>query len=95
MSDVIKLTIQEITNDFYSIGEENGYLTGLAEGYNLSDKDKKSYHETMKDMIDKYIPNWKTKINEEYFKTNELDEKGLIIHNVLYNNFKEIFEGLI
>lgn len=95
MSEIIKLTIQEIVNDFYSIGEENGYLTGLSENFSLSEKDKKSYHDYMKNMINKYIPDWKHKINKEYFNTNELDEKGLIIHTLLYKNFKEIFEGLI
>lgn len=91
----IKLSIQEIVNDFYKLGETEGYLSGLASIGELCENDTKSYHEDMVDLIDKYLPNWKEKVNEKYWECKQFDEKGLILSNILYNNFKEIFYALI
>lgn len=91
----IKLSIQEIVNDFYSLAEKEGYLNGLTEHYELNDKDKKEYHLFMKTLMNKYMPKWKSKIKKEYWETEYEDEKGLILSTTLYKNFKEIFCQLI
>ena len=91
----IKISIQEIVNDFYSLAEEEGFISGLAEGFELSENDKKEYHNFMKDMIDKYLPNWKEKIEEKYWELNNEDEKGIILSTILCENFKEIFYQLV
>ena len=49
----IKLTIQEIVKDFYSLGETEGFLTGLSTGLELSDKDTK--HPLLKDQNGKML----------------------------------------
>lgn len=92
----IKLTIQEIVNDFYSLGEQEGYMSGLAEGFELSEKDKNDYEFFLKNLINKYLPNWKEHIDKEYF-SKELDnfEKNLILSIELYENFKKIFFQLV
>lgn len=91
----IKLTIQEIVNDYYSLAETEGYLSGLAEVGCCEEKDKQIYHNNMKIMIDKYLPNWKDKIKKEYWESNEEDEKGIILSTILCKNFKEIFYQLV
>ena len=92
---IIKLNIQEIISDFYSLGEEEGYISGLADGFELSEKNKNDYHNFMINLIDKYIPFWKDKIKDVYWNSNEDDEKGIILSSILYDNFKKIFYELI
>ena len=88
----IKLSIQEIIYDFYSLGETEGYLTGLAEGFELSEKDIKTYFDFMKDMGKKYLP----KTFDDYIKKENNDlENGMNLSNILYENFKEIFCQLV
>ena len=91
----IRLSIQEIVNDFYSLAEQEGYLSGLAEGFELNDNDKNHYHSFMVDLIDKYIPNWRNKIDENYWTETSEDGKGVIISTLLCKNFKEIFYKLV
>lgn len=96
MEKKIKLTIQEIVNDFYSLAETEGFLSGLAEVGCAEEKDLEDYHNKMIDLINKYLPNWKNKIDKRYFANNASnDEKGVILSTVLCKNFKEIFYGLI
>lgn len=91
----IKLTIQEIVKDFYCLGETEGFITGLAENDYINEKYLKEYHLIMKEMIDKYLPGWENKIDKEYWETNKIDEKGLILSTKLYKNFENIFYELI
>ena len=91
----IQLTIQEIVNDYYCLAETEGYLSGLAEVGCCEEKDKQEYHYNMKNMIDKYLPNWKDNIEKEYWESNDEDEKGVILSTVLCENFKEIFYQLV
>ena len=81
--------------DFYNLAEEEGYLTGLAEGIAITDNETKSYHNFMINMIDKYIPNWRDKIDDEYWSETEEDGKGVILSTLLCKNFKEIFYKLV
>lgn len=96
MTTKIELTIQEIVNDFYSLAEEEGYYTGLCEGFNLSDEDFIVYHEFMKELIEKYIPNYKKHIDKEYFdKDISESEKGCILSKMLIENFQKMFYNLV
>lgn len=88
----IKLSIQEIIYDFYSLGETEGYLTGLAEGFELSEKDIKTYFNFMKDMGKKYLPRT---FNDFIEKENNDLENGMNLSNILYENFKEMFCQLV
>ena len=49
----------------------------------------------MRDLIDKYIPNWNEKIDKKYFSNIRDADKGLILSTVLTDNFKEIFYQLV
>ena len=93
--DIIKISIQEIFNDLYSVAQEEGYLCGLCDGNQPEQKDFIYYHNHMKDIAKKYIPKWKEIIDEEYWKIEEEGEKGLILSNLLIENFREIIYGLI
>ena len=95
LTKTIRLSIQEIVSDFYSLGEKEGYINGLSENYELSEQDKDNYHNFMINLINKYIPNWKEKIKEKYWNSENVDEKGLIISSILYDNFKTIFCELV
>lgn len=92
MRDTIKLSIQEIVQDFYSLGENEGYLSGLAEGFVLSDKDINLYFDFIEDMGKKYLP--KT-FNNYFKKENNKLENGMELSKILYENFKEIFCQLV
>lgn len=92
----IKLTIQEIVNDYYCLAEHEGFLSGLAEANSCTDEDMKNYHNEMKDLINKYLPKWKSKIDKRYWSNDASeDEKGVILSTVLCENFKEIFYQLV
>ena len=92
----VKLTIQEIVSDYYSLAEKEGFISGLAEGYILTNNDKKIYHNFMKELMNKYLPNWKTKIGKKYWEdAKEEDDKGLILSGELNKNFKNIFYQLV
>ena len=96
MKEKIKLTIQEIVNDYYNLAETEGFLSGLAEANYCTEEDTIEYHNKMKDMINKYLPSWKKNINERYWANDASeDEKGVILSTVLCENFKEIFYQLI
>ncbi len=90
----IKLTIQEIVKDFYKLADMEGYMSGLAECYELSEKNKDEYYYTMKEMIKKYIPTYKEYLSKEY-KSLESYNKGLELSSILYKNFEEIFYKLV
>lgn len=90
----ITLTTQEIFDDIWKLAELEGYLSGLAEGVILEEKDKKDYYNDVKDMIMKYIPNYISFTSDEY-ETNDLYEKGLELSSMLYDNFKEIINQLV
>lgn len=92
----IKLTIQEIVNDYYSLAEEEGYLSGLAEVGCCEEDDKIFYHNKMKSLIEKYLPSWRNKIDKRYWaKDASEDEKGVILSTILCENFREIFYQLV
>ena len=91
MTIKIQLSIQEIVEDFYSLGEKEGYLTGLSEGFEISDNDIKSYFDFMVKLGKKYLP----KTYESYIKSESDLNNGIKLSKILYDNFKEIFCQLI
>lgn len=88
----IKLSIQEIVQDFYNLGETEGYLTGLAENLELSEKDIDMYFSFMENLGKKYLP----KTFEGFIKEeNNNLENGMELSKILYKNFKEMFYQLV
>ncbi len=91
----VQLSIQEIVNDLYKIGEIEGYICGLADNELITEIEKKEYHDEMKTLMDKYFPKWQTKIKNEYWNLKTEDEKGLYLSNQLFKNIKNIVCQLI
>lgn len=91
----VQLSIQEIVNDLYKIGEIEGYICGLADNELITETEKKEYHDEMKTLMDKYFPKWQTKIKNEYWNLTTEDEKGLYLSNQLFKNIKNIVCQLI
>ena len=91
----VQLSIQEIVNDLYKIGEIEGYICGLADNELITETEKKEYHNEMKILMDKYFPKWQTKIKNEYWNLTTEDEKGLYLSNQLFKNIKNIVCQLI
>lgn len=94
MGKTIQLTIQEIFNDIWKLAESEGYISGLAEGIILGNKDKENYFNSVKEMCLKYIPNYLSHTSKEY-KNLDNYEKGLELSSMLYENFKEIIFQLV
>lgn len=91
----IKISIQEIVNDYYHLAETEGFLSGLAEIGYCDEKHTTQYHNDMIELIDKYLPNWRNKIDNNYWESNKEDERGLILSTILDKNFREIFYQLV
>lgn len=91
----IKISIQEIVNDYYRLAETEGFISGLAENGYCDEKYTTQYHNDMIELIDKYLPNWRNKIDNNYWESNKEDERGLILSTILDKNFREIFYQLV
>jgi hypothetical protein len=92
MTTKIKVSIQEITYDFYNLGETEGYLTGLSEAVILGEKEIENYCKFIFDMTKKYLPN----TLERYKNNDEKDiDNAIKLSSILFENFTEIFCKLI
>lgn len=91
----VQLSIQEIVDDLYKIGEIEGYICGLADNELITEIEKEDYHKEMKTLMNKYFPKWENKIKDEYWKLDTEDEKGLYLSNELFKNIKHIVCQLI
>ena len=94
--NTIKLTIQEIVNDFESIIRFEEHITTLEEIDQLDDENSVEFLIYADMMIRKYIPNYENlpQIKDISSKTSD-KQKAMILSNLLQENFKEIFYGLI
>lgn len=93
MSYVIKLTIQEIIDDFEKLVRYDERLEVCFENQKASDEDIKKFHRFVEEMISKYIPNYKEKTS---FSDELSDyEKALELFKILYNNFRKMFSELV
>ena len=92
MTTKIRVSIQEITHDFYNLGETEGYLTGLSEAVILGEKEIENYCKFIFDMAKKYLPN----TFEKYKNNDEKDiDNAIKLSSILFENFTEIFCKLI
>lgn len=96
MTKTIELSIQEICNDFFRLGIEEGFLSGVLNDGSFDADYVEEYYDTILQMTKKYIPTWKKHVNPEYFeKETELHEKGIMLSQMLEENFKELICNLI
>ena len=91
----IKLTIQEIIEDFESLVR---YDERLDVNFDFGKADQamvRKFYADMVTMTRKYIPNYEAKVDPEYFSEPSSYERGLMLYKMLYENFREIFCSLI
>ena len=92
----IRLTIEEIVKDFEELIRHDERLDTLFDMEKACDDDIEKFHEEMIALMEKYLPNYRQKVSDEYFSDETTSyEKALILYNDLYENFKEIFYQLI
>ena len=96
MTKEIVVSIQEICNDFFRLGIEEGFLSGVFDDGSYDADYVESYYDTILQMTKKYIPTYKKHVDKDYFKEEtELHEKGLLLSQMLEENFKEIICNLV
>lgn len=88
--ETIKLSIQEVINDFEIIIREHERIMCKYEldRYD-SNQDENDFKHEMKTMCNKYIPNYKN------FTHKSIENEGEMLFNMLYKNFKEILYELV
>lgn len=91
----IKLTIQEIVCDFESLLRHDERLVVHFDLEKADEDMIARFHDEMKAMAEKYIPNYEEQISEDYFTEKSDYGRALILYGMLYENFKEIFNKLI
>lgn len=89
----IKLTIQEIVNDFERLIRYDERLEVLFDNEKVDKKEIEKFYIDMVEMIGKYIPNYKNHVAGDISGANY--ENALKMYKMLYENFKEIFYKLI
>lgn len=90
----IRLSIQEIVNDFEKITREDERMEMLATYEIIETDDYLNFYNIMKELCKKYIPNYKHLVPTTY-ETQDKIEKGITLYNILCKNFKEMFFKLI
>lgn len=96
MSKKINLTIREIVEDFEKLVRYDERLDSLFDHELANDDHIEKFHQDLVEMIEKYLPSYKDKINQRYFSDEASTyEKSIILYKPLYDNFKEIFYQLV
>lgn len=96
MIKTIKLTIQEIVLDYEQVIRIEEHVSTLEDIDRLSDEDCRDFKNDMQTMVEKYIPNYKRFVPVTYFLDETSDmKKAEILSDMLSENFKEIFYGLV
>ena len=92
MDFTIKLSIQEIVEDFESMLRLDERLKSKLDLEECTEEDVCRYHDELTRLVKKYIPNYTKHMNVE---DDGSFEASLAIYGMLYENFKEIFYRLI
>lgn len=92
----IRLTIQEIVNDYEGLVRYDEKMENLFDGNMADDAAVSDFFNYVEGLTEKYLPTYKRHVPKEYFSkgTSEYD-KSLILYNMVYENFKEIFYQLV
>ena len=97
MSDVIKLTIQEIVDDFEKLIRYDEHLDVLIDFKKADEKEIDEFHDNIVEMCEKYLPKYRSLLEERFQQTEDDGsyESTLNMYQLLYANFKEIFYKLL
>ena len=90
----IKLSIQEIINDFENLISDEVRIGTKEDISFVDDYEYEEYYQANEDLCKKYIPNYLELVGPRYHN-EETQEKGYILYNMLYKNFKEILYNLV
>lgn len=92
----IKLTIQEIVNDYECLVRYDERLDVHFDFKKATDETIDDFYHGMVRLIEKYIPNYRKHLPKEFYSDESSRyDQALILYNMLYGNFKEIFYQLI
>ena len=96
MTIKIQLSIQEIVSDFERMLRCHERLGAFFDFEKADNDEIIRFHDEMVELMDKYIPNYKQHLSEEYFndKTPTFD-RALELYGMLYRNFREMFYQLV
>ena len=89
----IKLTIQEIVDDFEKLIRYDEHLEVLFDNEKADKLEIEKFYNNIVEMIEKYIPNYKKHVEGDISEVNY--ENALKLYKMLYENFKEIFYKLV
>ena len=96
MAVKIKLSIQEIIEDFEKLVRYDERLEVYFENQKASDEDIKKFLNEVEGMTSKYIPTYREHMPPEFFSEDISDyDRALELYKRLYENFREIFYQLI
>lgn len=90
----IKLSIQEVVNDYETCTREDERIKLFEELEILKEKDTDECILLLEEMCKKYIPNFENKVPTNYNKKNSYN-KQIILNSLLETNFKEIIYSLV
>ena len=92
----IRLTIQEIVQDFEGMMRADERISLLGDLGKLDVSDCNDYHRGMQCLAEKYMPKYKSLVPADYFSDDASAlAKGSMLYDMLYENFKEIFYKLV
>lgn len=93
MEKTIKLSIQEVVDDFEKLVRYDEQLDVLFDQKKADNKKITEFYNFVTEMTIKYIPNYRKHVNGNVDEINY--ENALKLYKMLYENFKEIFYQLI
>lgn len=90
----IKLSIQEIVNDYEICLREDERIKLFEEMEMLKEEDTDKSIITYENMCEKYIPNYKDKTPSNYNNKTSY-QKHIVLNTLLENNFREMIYNLV
>ena len=93
MEKAIKLSIQEIVNDFEKLVRYDEQLDVLFNHKKANDEKIAEFNNFVAEMTLKYIPNYRKHVDGNVDEVSY--NNALKLYKMLYENFKEIFYGLV
>ena len=94
--NIMKITANELLEDIYRLGSEEGYFSCLCEYNEIINDDEEEYYLNILDIVEKYIPNYEKYMPPNFFnKETSFEEKGQMLSDLGIENFKQIINGII
>lgn len=92
----IRLSIQEIVEDFENMVRIDERIGLLGELGKLEISDCSDYHKEMESIAEKYMPKYSELVSSDYFSDDASSlAKGSMLYDMLHENFREIFYKLV